>query len=144
MNERKEEHRVRVQWTGEKSGRILVEGRAEIKTGIPPSSNGEIQNYTPEELFVAAGTVCYMNSFVYFTKKMQIEFKSLEVESVGYLEQVDRSFQVTKIHAKSRLVIDSEDQIKKFERAMELGAKYCFIANSMRGPTTHEHKIIVK
>lgn len=144
MSESKQEHRVKVLWTGEKSGRIVVEGRADIKTGMPPGSDGEIQNYTPEDLFVAAGTVCYMNSFVYFTEKMHIEFKSFEVDSVGYLEQVDRSFQVTKIHSKSKLVIDSEDKIKKFERAMELGAKYCFIANSMKGPTTHEHEIIVE
>lgn len=142
MTERQEEHKVRVIWTGYKSGLVHVEGRAKIKTGIPSESD-DIQDYTPEELFVAAGTVCFMNSFVYFTKKMHIEFKAFEAESIGFLEQVDRSFEVTRIHTKTRLTISEEDQMKKFERALELGAKYCFIANSMKCPTTHEHKILI-
>ncbi len=144
MTERLDEHHIKVHWTGGKSGRVVVEGREEIKTGIPSGSDGSVQHYTPEELFVAAGTVCFMNSFVYFTKKMHIEFKSFEAESVGFLEQVDRSFEVTRIHTKTRLVIAAGGQTKKFERALELGAKYCFIANSMKCPTTHEHEIIVE
>jgi len=143
MTERQEEHRVRVEWTGNKSGLVHVEGRAEIETGIPPDSGDGVQNYTPEELFVAAGTVCFMNSFVYFTKKMHIDFKAFEAESIGYLEQVDRSFEVTRIHTRTKLTISSEDQAKKFERALELGAKYCFVANSMKCPTTHEHEILI-
>jgi len=144
MSESPQESHVKVLWTGEKSGKVIVEGRAEIVTGIPPSSDGTSQNYTPEELFVAAGTVCFMNSFVYFTKKMHIEFKSFEVESVGHLEQVDRSFEVTRIDSKAKLVIESADLRKKFERALELGAKYCFVSNSMKCPTHHENEIIVE
>ncbi|MFW9920831.1 MAG: OsmC family protein [Candidatus Thorarchaeota archaeon] len=143
MTERQEEYHVRVEWTGYKSGIVRVQGRAEIKTGIPPDAEGSVHQYSPEELFVAAGTVCFMNSFVYFTEKMHIEFKAFEAESIGYLEQVDRSFEVTRIHTKTRLTISSEDQVQKFERALELGAKYCFVANSMKCPTTHEHEILI-
>ena len=85
-----------------------------------------------------------MNSFVNFTKKMRITFKSIKVESVGKLEQVGRSFEITEIHSKSKVVIESEDLRKKIERALELGAKYCFVANSMKCPTYHEHEIIVE
>ncbi len=144
MTEPEKESRVRVTWTGEKSGKVQVEGRAEILTGIPPDSDGKLQHYTPEELFVAAGTVCFMNSFVYFTKKMHIEFKSFEVDSVGILEQVDRSYEVTQINSKTKLVIESEDLRRRFERALELGAKYCFVANSMKCPTYHERELIVE
>jgi len=143
MTERIEEHHVKVEWTGNKSGLVQVVGRPDIKTGVPPDAEGSVQDYTPEELFVAAGTVCFMNSFVYFTKKVHIEFTSFKAESIGYLEQVDRSFEVTRIHTKTTLVIPDEENKKKFERALELGAKYCFIANSMKCPTTHEHEIAV-
>lgn len=144
MTDRLEEHRVRVEWTGNKSGLVHVEGQTDIKTGVPPDSGKEEHHYTPEELFVASGTVCFMNSFVYFTKKMHIEFISFKAESVGYLEQVGRGFEVTRIHTKTTLAISSKERKKRFERALELGAKYCFIANSMRCPTTHEHEIIVE
>lgn len=143
MTEREEEHRVKVKWTGNKAGLVIVEGRPPIRTGIPPDSEGIVQDYTPEELFVAAGTVCFMNSFVYFTKKMRINFQSFEADAIGYLEMVGSSFEITRIHTKTKVTIDSEDFTKKFERALELGAKYCFVANSMKCPTTHEHEIVV-
>jgi organic hydroperoxide reductase OsmC/OhrA len=144
MTEKTEEYHVNVEWTGHKSGLVQVVGRADIKTGIPPEVEGSVQNYSPEELFVAAGTVCFMNSFVHFTEKMHIEFTSFKAESVGFLEQVGRSFEVTRIHTKTTLVIPADGNKKKFERALELGAKYCFVANSMKCPTTHEHEIIVQ
>jgi organic hydroperoxide reductase OsmC/OhrA len=144
MSEPSGEYYVKVLWTGKKSGRVLVQGRSEIKTGIPPEGEGTIRNYSPEELFVAAGAVCFMNSFVYFTEKMHIEFESFEVESTGYLEQIGRSYEITRIHSKTKLVIPSEELRSRFERALELGAKYCFVANSMRCPTTHEHVIDVR
>jgi organic hydroperoxide reductase OsmC/OhrA len=144
MSEPPKEHFVKVVWNDEKTGSAIVEGKPKIVTRIPPGSDDTLQNFTPEDLFVAAGSVCFMNSFYYFTKKMRLEFKSFEVESVGYLEKVDRSFEVTRIHSKTRLVITDKDLEKKFERALELGAKYCFISNSMKGPTTHEHEIVIE
>ena len=143
MGERESEHFVDVEWTGGRSARVMVKGQPEIKTGIPKDAAEGERFYTPEELFVAAGAVCFMNSFVYFTHKMRLEFKDMKVESVGYLEQVGNSYEMTKIHVKTRLVVESDDQRGKFERALELGAKYCFIANSMKCPTNHEHEIVV-
>jgi organic hydroperoxide reductase OsmC/OhrA len=144
MSEPPREHFVKVVWNNEKTGTAIVEGKPEIVTRIPPPSEDTMQHFTPEDLFVSAGSVCFMNSFVYFTKKMRIDFKSIEVNSVGYLEKVDRSFEVTRIHSKTRLVISGKDLEKKFERALELGAKYCFIANSMKCPTIHEHEIVIE
>ncbi|MHA1480557.1 MAG: OsmC family protein [Candidatus Thorarchaeota archaeon] len=143
MSEDSNQYSVRVRWTGGKSGDVDVRGLPTIRTGIPPDQEDLSRLYAPEELFVAAGSVCFMNSFVHFTQKMRIEFKSLEVESVGTLEQVERSFEVTKIHSKATVVISSEDIRKKMERALELGAKYCFISNSMKCPTTHENVILI-
>lgn len=143
MSEDPKQYSVNVRWTGGKSGDVDVRGLPTIRTGIPPDQEDPSRLYTPEELFVAAGSVCFMNSFVHFTQKMRIEFKSFEVESIGTLEQVERSFEVTKIHSKATVVISSEDIRKKMERALELGAKYCFISNSMKCPTTHENIILV-
>ena len=143
MSEEPKQSIVNVRWTGGKSGDVEVRELPIIRTGIPPDQENISRLYTPEELFVAAGSVCFMNSFVHFTQKMRIEFKSFEVESIGTLEQVERSFEVTKIHSKATVVISSEDIRKKMERALELGAKYCFISNSMKCPTTHENIILV-
>jgi organic hydroperoxide reductase OsmC/OhrA len=134
---------IRLVWTGGKSGNLTVEGKAAIKTGVPSGGPDEAILHSPEDLFVASATMCYMNGFVEFTRKMRIEFKSFECDSVGTLEKVGRSFEVTKIEMKAKVGISSEDIRKKIDRALELAAKYCFIGASMKCPIIHDTEVIV-
>jgi organic hydroperoxide reductase OsmC/OhrA len=136
---------IRLVWTGEgKKGNLTVEGKAPIRTGVPSGGPEEVNLHSPEDLFVASATMCFMNGFVEFTRKMRIEFKSFECDSVGTLEKVDRSFEVTKIVMDAKVVIDSEENRKKIDRALELAAKYCFIGNSMKCPITHNTTLIAE
>ena len=134
---------VRLVWTGGKSGDLTVEGKVSIKTGVPSGGPEEAIFHSPEDLFVASATMCFMNGFVEFTRKMRIEFKSFECDAVGTLEKVERSFEVTKIEMKTKVVIGSEDIRNKIGRALDLGAKYCFIGNSMKCPISHETDVVV-
>ena len=134
---------VKLVWTGGKSGDLVVEGKVSIKTGVPSGGPEEAMFHSPEDLFVASATMCYMNGFVEFTKKMYIEFKSFECDAVGTLEKVERSFEVTKIDMTAKVVIGSEDIRNKIDRALGLAAKYCFIGNSMKCPIIHETDVVV-
>ena len=134
---------VKLVWTGGKSGDLSVEGKVVIKTGVPSGGSEEAIFHSPEDLFVASATVCYMNGFVEFTRKMRIEFKSFECVAVGTLEKVGRSFEVTKIDTESKIVIGSEDIRNKIDRALELAAKYCYVGNSMKCPITHSTEVVV-
>ena len=142
MSEEPKYFPVRVQWTGGRSGKLIVEGKANIKTGIP-LGNPEFTYHSPEDLFVASATVCYMNGFVTFCDKMHITFRSFECDSVGVLEKVERSYEITKIEMKAKVTIDSEDLLQRIDRALELAAKYCFVGNSMKCPITHDTKVTV-
>ena len=135
---------VNLTWTGGKSGKITVDGKAAIKSGSPLGSSEEASYHTPEDLFVASATICYMNGFLNFLDKMHINSISFECNSVGVLEKVDRSFEITKIEMKTEVVIESEDIRSKIDRALELAAKYCFVGNSMKCPISHETEVIVK
>ncbi len=128
---------VNLVWTGEKNGSLSVEGKVAIKTGVG-------SYHSPEDLFVASATTCYMNGFVNFTEKMHINFKSFECDAAGILEKVGRSFEITKIEMKAKVVIESEDLRKKIDRALELAAKYCFVGNSMKCPISHDTEIVVE
>ncbi|MFX1368431.1 MAG: OsmC family protein [Promethearchaeota archaeon] len=143
MGEETRGYDVRVTWDNEAGGTVLVESKPSIKVVRPQGEESAPDLYAPEHLFVAAATVCFMNSFIYFTRRMRIEFKSFECEATGFLEKVGKSFEVTRITTRSKLVIDSENLKPKFTRALELGAKYCFIANSMKCPVEHEDEIVV-
>ncbi|TET07663.1 MAG: OsmC family peroxiredoxin [Candidatus Thorarchaeota archaeon] len=134
---------VKLVWTGGKSGDLKVEGKNVIKTGVPSGGPEETNLHSPEDLFVASATMCYMNGFVEFTRKMRIEFKSFECVAVGTLEKVGRSFEVTRIDTESKIVIGSEDIRNKIDRALELAAKYCYVGNSMKCPITHTTEVVI-
>ncbi len=137
MEEERKEFNVRTRWIEGPRGEVIVNGMPSIQTGMPP------EHYTPEHLLVAAVSVCLMNSFYYFTKKMHIEFRDFEVSGTGILEKVGRSFEVTKVKLYARVVISEERLRAKFERALELGAKYCFVANSLKATVEHDHEIVI-
>ncbi len=129
--------------TGQGQASVSAEGRPEIHIARQAEAISENGSYTPEDLFVAAGTACFVNSFVYFMKKMRIEFRSIEVRAVGVLGQVDRSFEITRVESHFRVVIGPDTPVERVRRALELGAKYCFVANSMKCPTHYEHEVVV-
>lgn len=134
---------VSLAWTGGKSGEISVEGKFSIRSGSPVNPE-EVSYHTPEDLFVASATVCYMNGFLNFLDKMHISAVSFECDAVGVLEKVGRSFEITNIEMKAKVVIESENLRGKIDRALELAAKYCFVGNSMKCPISHETEVIVE
>lgn len=142
MSEETKPYDVTIVWTGGKSGEAIVEGMPKIRTGKPPDQ--ERIYHTPEHLLVAAAGTCLMNSFVEFTKKMRIQSEAFQVEVTGILEKVGSSFEITKLNMVTKVEIPSEDLRQRFERALELGAKYCYVANSLKATTTYDHHIIVR
>ena len=144
MSEDPKLYPVKLVWTGGKSGNLIVDGKVAIKTGVSSGGQEEAGFQSPETLFVASAAMCYMNGFVEFTRKMRIEFKSFECDAIGTLEEVGRSYEVTKIEMTAKVGIGSEDNRRKIERALELAAKYCFIENSMKCPVSHETNVFVE
>jgi organic hydroperoxide reductase OsmC/OhrA len=136
-------YEVNLVWTGEKTGSLSVDGKPTIVTGVPADFEGEDKYHSPEDLFVASASVCFMNGFVEFTRKMRIEFQGFECRSIGLLEKVGRSFEITRIDIRARVLIADEGIRKKIDRALELADKYCFIGNSMKCPIYHENDIVV-
>lgn len=143
MSEGPLKYEVNLIWTGGKTGSLSVDGKPTILTGVPADFDGDDKYHSPEDLFVASATVCFMNGFVEFTRKMRIEFQDFECRSIGLLEKVERSFEITRIDMWARVTIADEGIGKKIARALELADKYCFIGNSMKCPIYHENEIVV-
>jgi len=134
---------VSLVWTGGRTGKLSVEGKAVIRTGTSSSDSEEAKYHSPEDLFVASAAVCYMNGFVNFTRKMHIDFKAFTCDAVGTLEKVGRSFEITRIEMRARVQIESEEIRDKIARALELADKYCFVENSMKCPISHKTDVVV-
>lgn len=143
MSEESHEYQVKVDWTHDRVGTLSVEGKPRIQISAPPEFDGPEGIISPEDLFVAAATSCFMTTFITFTKKMRIEFKSFSCDGYGTLERVEKGFQFTKLLLKAKVTVESEELVPKAERAMELAGKYCLVSNSMKCPTEHENNVVV-
>jgi organic hydroperoxide reductase OsmC/OhrA len=143
MTDEAHEYYVRVDWTHDRVGNMLVEGKQIIEVAAPPEFEGPEGIISPEDLFVAAAAACHMTTFVTFSKKLRFEYKSFSCVAKGTLERVEKGFQFTKMHIESTVAVESEDMKKKAERALELTGKYCLISNSMKCPTEHDDKVVV-
>jgi organic hydroperoxide reductase OsmC/OhrA len=144
LSESKHEYHVKVDWTTEREGDLIVEGKPRIHVASPPEFDGPEGIISPEDMFVAANAVCFMTTFIAFTKKIRFEHKGFSCEGIGTLERVEKGFQFTKILLKTTVTVDSDELIPKAERALELAEKYCLVANSMKCPTEHENHVIVQ
>ena len=143
MSDGSHEYLVKLDWTHGKVGNLNVEGKPKIQVATPPEFDGPEGIISPEDLFVAAATTCLMTTFVTFTKKMRVEFKSFSCDGHGTLERVEKGFQFTKIRLRAKVTVESEELVSKTERALKLAGEYCLVTNSLNCPTEHENDVIV-
>ncbi|MFW9869317.1 MAG: OsmC family protein [Candidatus Thorarchaeota archaeon] len=144
MTDETHEYTVRIDWKHGRVGDMIVEGKPKVEVSAPPEFDGPEGIISPEDLFVASAASCFMTTFVSFTKKMRIDFKSFSCEGHGTLERVEKGFQFTKILLKTKVGIESEDLRSKTERALDLSGKYCLVSNSMKCLTEHENEVFVE
>lgn len=137
------EYLVRVDWTNEREGSMIVEGKPVVDVAAPPEFGGPEGIISPEDLFVAAAASCMMTTFVTFSEKMRFEYKSFTCTAKGTLERVEKGFQFTKMHITTTVGVESEDIKHKAERGLELAGKYCLVTNSLKCETIHENSVIV-
>ncbi|MBE0527055.1 MAG: OsmC family protein [Candidatus Thorarchaeota archaeon] len=143
MSDESHGYLVKLEWTHGRVGDLTVDGKPKIQVSAPPEFDGPEGVISPEDLFVAAATSCFMTTFVTFTKKLRIEFKSFSCDGYGTLERVEKGFQFTKLLLKTKVVVESEDLVSKAEKALDLAGKYCLVSNSMKCPTEHENEVTV-
>jgi peroxiredoxin-like protein len=143
MSEDIHEYLVRIDWTDGRMGDLNIEGKPRVQIAAPPEFDGPEGIISPEDLFVAAATSCFMTTFVAFVKKMRIDFRSFVCEGQGTLEKGEKGFQFTKIVLRTKVTVDSEELVSKTERALELAEKYCLVSNSMKCSTQHENEVVI-
>ena len=138
------EYMATVNWKHDRIGDLIIEGKPNVEVSTPPEFEGPEGIISPEDLFVAAATSCFMTTFLTFSKKMRFEFKSFSCEGHGRLERVDKGYQFTKLVLKTKVTVSAEELVSKTERALELAGKYCLVSNSMKCPTEHENSVVVE
>ncbi len=88
--------------------------------------------WTPEHLFVAAVSSCFLSAFLLVADNSKFLFTSFESSATGKVEKLDGKLCVTEIILKPTLVIPSTQKEDKAIRILEMSERACAIARSIK------------
>ena len=136
---------VKVEW---REGRIGVMGSSvldqKIEVATPPEFPGGVEGiWSPEHLFTAAVSSCFMTSFTAVAEYSKFDFEGLSVESTGVMSKEDGKFVMSKIILKPILTILDESTLKKAHRLLEKAEQICLISRSIKSEIVFEPDVNV-
>ena len=138
-------YNVNVKWSNDRKGVMQSpELDTTIDVATPPQFNKGMPGiWSPEHLFTAAVSSCFMTTFLAIAENFKLEFESLDIASKGVLEQVDGKFLMTKVLLCPKLVIKSEKDKERAERVLHKSEAACLISNSVKATVEMTPEVLV-
>lgn len=137
--------RTDLKWIEENTAKISVDNVQEkIIVSLPEQFGGEKGDWSPEHLFLASASTCFMNTFLAFAKKLNFQITSFDCEVIGQVEIVDGRYQITHINLFPLITVETEEAKEKSATALEKAQKYCLISNSIHAHIVYHCDIKVK
>ena len=139
------EYNVSLGW---KHDRIGLLSSPELNTffevATPPQfENGVEGIWSPEHLFTASVSSCFMTTFLAIAANSKLEFSAFSCMAQGILGQVDGKFQVTEVKLFPQLVILKEEDRERADRILQKSEKACLISNSVKSSISLSPQIAV-
>lgn len=136
---------VKVEWRDGRIGEMsspALDQKMDVAT--PPEFPGGVDGvWSPEHLFTAAVSGCFMTSFTAIADYSKFDFESLIVESSGVMSKIDGKFVMSKIILKPVLTITDDSNIKKAHRLLEKAEQICLISRSIKSEIVLEPEVNV-
>lgn len=117
------------QSSGDTSSCIEVATPPEFPKGIPGI-------WSPEHLFTASVSSCFMTTFLAIAENSKLEFISFSCKSKGKLDQVEGKYLMTEIILEPTVIIVNEKDSDKAERILQKSEAVCLISNSIKSKIT--------
>ena len=134
-------YRNSLRWLDQRRGLLSCPDKPDIKIATPPEFKGHSGIWTPEELFIASVNTCIMTTFLHFADKQGLKFLGYESDAEGILEKVEDKFMFSKIIVKPKILVNSNNEVKKAKNLIELSSQHCLISNSIKSEVILEANI---
>ncbi len=133
-------------WVREKIVTIEIEGKPDFHVATPPDFWPESPKelLSPEDLFVASAVSCYGVTLAGVAKRFHAEFKDFHVSATGTLDKVEYGWEFNQITINAKIIVATEKDRKRMEKAAERAHRYCLVANSMKCPTHLNFDVIIE
>lgn len=111
---------------------IEIEGLEGMTSGPPKEFGGSGNEWSPEDLLVAAVADCFVLSFKAISAASKYEWVDLSCEVTGTLDKVERATQFTALNIKATLKVTGDSDVERAKRLLEKSEQTCFITNSLK------------
>lgn len=145
-------YNVNVKWNKDRQGLMcspeLQQDGSEnccIQVATPPQFPKGIPGiWSPEHLYTAAVSSCFMTTFLSIAENSKLNFKSFQCNASGKLDKVDGKLQMTEVVVEPLLVILNEEDRERAMRVLVKTESACLITNSITARVTMEPTINVE
>jgi organic hydroperoxide reductase OsmC/OhrA len=133
-------YNVNVTWNKDRKGmmcspELKLNGSTDacIEVATPPQFPKGIPGiWSPEHLFTAAVSSCFMTTFLSIAENSKLDFKSFACNSSGKLDQAEGKLQMTEVMIEPVLTILKEEDREKALRILSKTEAACLITNSIK------------
>jgi len=123
---------------------VESEGKPSLITGPPKEFGGTGDEWSPEDLLVAAVVDCYILSFKAISKASRFEWESIRCNATGTLDKVEGVPQFSGFKISVNLVIGSDADLPKADRLLHKAEQICLITNSLKADSELDIQVTVR
>ena len=127
-------HEYNVSANADPSGLVSInaDGIPELKSAPPAVFGGPGDQWSPEDLMVAAVADCFILSFRAIAAASKFEWTDVRCDVTGTLDKVERSIEFTAFNVIANLTIPAGSDEGRAQRLLEKAEKSCLITNSLK------------
>ncbi|MFD2532993.1 OsmC family protein [Gracilimonas halophila] len=125
---------VDLNWNEGRQGTLSSDTLDEtIEVATPPEFPGGVEGvWSPEHLFVASVSSCFMTTFTAIAEYSKLNYEELSVPATGTMSNESGKFVITEIILRPELVIMDEGQKDKALRILQKAEEACLITRSIK------------
>ena len=110
---------------------LTADGLPTLASAPPTDFGGPGDQWSPEDLIVAAVADCFVLSFRAIAAASKVNWSELTCDAVGTLDRVERDVRFTEFTITAKLTIPADQDESRAQRSLEKAEKMCFITNSL-------------
>ena len=131
---------VNIHWDSDRKGIMcspeLTSSPSEkgcIEVATPPQfPKGMHGIWSPEHLFTASVSSCFMTTFLAIAENSKLDFKSFDCKASGILEQAEGKFLMTEVILEPTVTLNEEKDKERALRILQRTEMNCLISNSIK------------
>lgn len=138
-------HTYTVNVAAEPGNNLLAAAENLPTLGVAPplQFDGPGDQWSPEDLLMASIASCLVLSFKAIASASNFEWISIECESSGELDKVDRLMKFTKVYTRARLTVPAGSNVETAEKLLNKADHSCLVSNSLSSQLQFECEVVV-